>query len=81
VVLTILSESASAVESMVRTTMLKLDRAKTSLVEALTILTLVARSRSKAPNDTPFDNDPNLLNFVAEVSCVTSWMSYQLQRY
>jgi hypothetical protein len=28
VVLTILSESASAVESMVRTTMLKLDRAK-----------------------------------------------------
>jgi hypothetical protein len=65
---------------MVCTTMPKVDKAKTSLAEAPTLPALVAQPGSRAPDDTPFDVDPNLLNFAA-VSWIDYWMSFLLQRY
>jgi hypothetical protein len=74
-------ESALAVEPKVRTTLPKVDKAKTSSVKSHMVLTLVTLSRSKTSDDTPFDDDPNLLNFAAVVFWTTCWMSCLLQRY
>jgi hypothetical protein len=57
-----------AAESMDHTTPPQVDKADTSSVEAPTAQALVARSRSKAPDDVSIDDDPDLLNFVATVS-------------
>jgi hypothetical protein len=65
---------------MIRTTLSKVDKADTSLVEAPTVLTLAVQLGSKASDDTPFNNDPNLLNFATVVSWIACWTSYQLQR-
>jgi hypothetical protein len=53
---------------MVRATLSKVDKADTSSVEAPTAQALVARPESKAPDDTPFDDDPNFLNFIVAAS-------------
>jgi hypothetical protein len=53
---------------MDHTTPPQVDKADTSSVEAPTAQALVARSRSKAPDDVSIDDDPDLLNFVATVS-------------
>jgi hypothetical protein len=39
---------------------------------------LLARPGSKAPDDTPFDDDPNLMNFAVMMFCIVCWMSCQL---
>jgi hypothetical protein len=43
--------------------------------------TLVTRPGSKVLDDTPFDDDANLLNFVMAVSWMACWTSCQLQNY
>jgi hypothetical protein len=53
---------------MDRTTSPKVDKADTLSAEASTAQALVARSGSKAPDDAPVDNDPDLLNLAAAVS-------------
>jgi hypothetical protein len=53
---------------MDRTTLPKVDKADTSSVEAPTAQALVAQSGSKASDDAPVDDDPDLLNFVTAVS-------------
>jgi hypothetical protein len=78
-VLTILSESASAMEPTVSTTLPKMDKVDTSSVEAPTAQASIARSGSKVSDDNPIDDDPNLLNFSAVVSWITCWMSSLLQ--
>jgi hypothetical protein len=80
-VLTILGESASAAEPRVHTTLPKVDKVEISSAEALTVPALVARPESKVMDDTLFDDNLNLLNFVMVVSLIACWMSYQLQRY
>jgi hypothetical protein len=42
---------------------------------------LVARSRSKASDDAPVDNDPNLLNFDVAVFWIVCWTSFLPQKY
>jgi hypothetical protein len=69
-VLTIPGGSAVAAESMDHTTPSKVDKTDTSSAEAPMAQALVARSRSKASNDAPVVNDPNLLNFVVIVSWI-----------
>jgi hypothetical protein len=59
-------------EPMVRTALSKVGKVEKSLVEVPTVPVLVAQPGSKAPDDTPFDDDPILLNFVA----VVSWIAY-----
>jgi hypothetical protein len=53
---------------MDRITLPKVDKADTSSVEGPMAQALVARSRSKASDDVPIDDDPDLLNFVAAAS-------------
>jgi hypothetical protein len=43
------------------------DKANTSSVEASMAKALVARSGSMAPDDSPIDDDPDLLNFTMAV--------------
>jgi hypothetical protein len=50
---------------MDRITLPKVDKVNTSSVETPTAQTLVTRSGSKASDDAPVDDDPDLLNFVA----------------
>jgi hypothetical protein len=57
---------------MDRTTPSKVDKADTSLVEAPMAQALVARSESKASDDAPIDDDPNLLNFFVAVSWIVA---------
>jgi hypothetical protein len=80
-VLTISDGSALAMEPRVRTTLPKVDKEDTSSTEAPRVPTLVARLGSKAPDDTPFDGDPSLLNFAAVVSWIVCWTKSLLQRY
>jgi hypothetical protein len=61
---------------MDRTTPLKVDKVDTSSAEAPTAQTLVARSRSKAPNDAPVDDDADLLNFLVTTFWISCWMSF-----
>jgi hypothetical protein len=63
-VLGIPGESASASEPMVHTTLPKVDNVDASLAEAPMARALVARLGSKAPDDNPADDDPDLLNFT-----------------
>jgi hypothetical protein len=79
-VLTILGGSALAVESMDRTTPPKVDKEDTSSTEGPTVQALVDRSRSKAPDDAPIDDNLNLLNFVTAVSCIVCWTSFLPQK-
>jgi hypothetical protein len=53
---------------MVCTTPSKMDKAETSSVEAPTAQALVALLGSKAPDDNPIGDDPDLLNFIVVVS-------------
>jgi hypothetical protein len=55
---------------MDRTTPPMVDMADTSLAEAPMAHALVAQLRSKAPDDAPVDDDPDLLNFTATVSWI-----------
>jgi hypothetical protein len=74
-VMTILGGSALVVEPMVCTTLPKVDKAGISSAEVPTAHTLVARPRSKTPDDNLADDDPDLLNFTAvesEIVCQTS---------
>jgi hypothetical protein len=64
---TIPGESASVAEPRVRTTLPKGEKVDRSWTEEPTALALVARPGGKASDDTPFDDDPNLLNFAAVV--------------
>jgi hypothetical protein len=57
-------------KSMDRTTSPKVDKIDISSAEGPTAQALVAKSRSKASDDAPIDDNPNLLNFVAVVSWV-----------
>jgi hypothetical protein len=50
-------EKASTMEPKVHTTLPKVDKVETSLVEAPTVSALVVRPGSKVPNDTPSDDD------------------------
>jgi hypothetical protein len=52
------------------------DKADTSLAEALTAQALVVRSGSKTLDDAPIDDDPVLLNFVVAVSWIGCWTSF-----
>jgi hypothetical protein len=61
---------------MVRTTPPKVDKVDTSSVEAPMTQALVARSGSKALDDAPVDDDPDLLNFVAVMSWIVAWSSF-----
>jgi hypothetical protein len=61
--------------TMVCTTPPKEDKADTSLTKAPTGQALVARSRSKAPDDNLANDDPDLLNFdvvESKIICQTS---------
>jgi hypothetical protein len=69
-VLTIPGVSALVAEFMDRTTPPMVDMADTSLAEAPMAHALVAQLRSKAPDDAPVDDDPDLLNFTATVSWI-----------
>jgi hypothetical protein len=48
----------------------------TSSVEAPMTQALVAQLGSKAPDDAPVDDDPDLLNFVAVMSWIVAWSSF-----
>jgi hypothetical protein len=61
---------------MDRTTPAKVDKVDTSLVEPPTSQALVARSKSKASDAPPVDDDPDLLNFNAEVSWIGRRMNF-----
>jgi hypothetical protein len=74
-----LGGSASVVVFMVRTTPPKEDKAGTSSVVAPTAQALVARSGSKAPDDSLADDDPDLLNFAAAKPEIICRMSSRLQ--
>jgi hypothetical protein len=75
-VLTISGGSALATESMDRTTPSKVNKENTSSAEAPTTQALVARLRSKASDDAPVDDDPDLLNFVTTVFWIDCWMGF-----
>jgi hypothetical protein len=60
---------------MVHTTPPKEDKVDTSLTEAATAQAFVARSGSKALDDNPADNDPDILNFDAVESEIICQMS------
>jgi hypothetical protein len=66
---------------MDRTTLPKVDKADTSSVEAPTAQALVAQSGSKASDDAPVDDDPDLLNFVTAVSWIGHRMNTLSQKY
>jgi hypothetical protein len=68
VVLIVLSESASVAEPTASTILPKVDKVETSTAQPPMVPTLMARLSSKASDDTPFDDDPNLLNSVVAVS-------------
>jgi hypothetical protein len=63
---------------MVHTTLPKVDKAGTSSAEVPMAQALVARLRSKTPDDNPANDDPGLLNSTAvesEIICRTSsWL-------
>jgi hypothetical protein len=80
-VLTILCESASAVEPTVHTTPPKVGKADTSSTEVPMVPALVARPGSKASDDTPIDDDPTLLNSIMVASLIACCTSSLLQRY
>jgi hypothetical protein len=61
---------------MDRTTPAKVDKVDTSLVEPPTSQALVARSKSKASDAPSVDDDPDLLNFNAEVSWIGRRMNF-----
>jgi hypothetical protein len=63
---------------MVHTTLPKEDKAGTSLVEPPTTHALVARSGSKVPDDSPADDDLDLLNFTVAESEIVCRMSSRL---
>jgi hypothetical protein len=63
------------------TTPPKVDKADTSSPKVPTAQTLVAQSRSKASDDAPVDNDPDLLNLATTVSWVGWWTSFLSQKY
>jgi hypothetical protein len=65
-------------EPIDRTTLPKVDKVSISLVEVPTAQALVARSRSKAPNDDLVDDDPGLLNFTTVEFETVCRMSPQL---
>jgi hypothetical protein len=65
---------------MVRTTPFKEDKVGTSSAEAPTAQALVARPRSKVPNDDLADDDPDLLNFDVAESEIVCQTSSRLQR-
>jgi hypothetical protein len=65
---------------MVYTTLPKEDKVDTSSTEAPTTQILVARSESKASDDNPSDDDPDLLNFDMAESKIVCQTSTQLQR-
>jgi hypothetical protein len=60
---------------MTRTTPPKKDKVDTSSVEAPTAQAWVARLRSKVPDDTLADDDPDLLNFDEAESQIICWTS------
>jgi hypothetical protein len=66
--MTILGRSALVAEPTVCTTPSKMDKAETSSVEAPIAQALVALLGSKAPDDNPIGDDPDLLNFIVVVS-------------
>jgi hypothetical protein len=57
---------------MVHTTLPKVDKVDTLLAEAPIVPTLVAELKFRAPDDTPSNDDPNLLNYAV----VVSWITY-----
>jgi hypothetical protein len=57
---------------MVHTTLPKVDKVDTLLAEAPIVPTLVAELNFRAPDDTPSNDDPNLLNSAV----VVSWITY-----
>jgi hypothetical protein len=63
---------------MVRTTPPKEDKVGTSSTGAPTAQALMARPRSKVPDDTPTDDDPELLNFGLAESNIVCRMSSRL---
>jgi hypothetical protein len=63
---------------MVRTTLPKEDKVGTSSAEAPTAQALVARPRSKVPDDTLANDDPELLYFGAVESEIVCRMSSRL---
>jgi hypothetical protein len=64
-----------------RTTLPKENKADTSSAEAPTAQALMTRSGSKASNDAPVDDNPDLINFTVTVSWVVGWTSYLTQKY
>jgi hypothetical protein len=56
------------------------DKVDTSLAEILIAQTLVARLRSKVPDDNLVDDDPDLLNFTMVEFEITCQTSSQLQK-
>jgi hypothetical protein len=78
-VLTILGGSASVVEPTVHTTLSKVDKVVTPSAKAPTAQALVARPRSEASDDSPIDDDPNLLNFATVALWIACLMSSRLQ--
>jgi hypothetical protein len=66
---------------MVRTTPSKEDKVGTSLTESLTAQASVAQPGSKAPDDTPADDNPDLLTFGAVESEIVCRISSRLQSY
>jgi hypothetical protein len=66
---------------MVRTTIPKVGKVSTLSTEVPTAQTLVAQSRSKASDDAPVDDDPNVLNFTVAVSWIGHWTSFLPQKY
>jgi hypothetical protein len=57
------------------TTPPKVDKVDTSSLEAPTVQALEARLGSKAADDNPTDDDPDLQNFYAVESWIACWMS------
>jgi hypothetical protein len=73
--MTIPGGSASAAESLVRTTPPKEDKVDTSSVEVPTAHALVARPGSKARDDNLVDDNLDLLNFTTVGSEIVCWTS------
>jgi hypothetical protein len=61
-VLTISGGSASAMEPTIRTSPPKMDKVGTSSMKIPMVWALVTQLGSEAPNDSPIDDDPDLLN-------------------
>jgi hypothetical protein len=70
-----------AAESTDHTTPPMVDKADISSAEAPTTHALAPRSGSKAPNDTPVNDDPGLLNFTAMMPWIVGWTTFPPQKY